>query len=333
MNKVYKSDKINIYFGDVLNHYKNWSAPNVIISDGPYGIGSFPGDPPTPESLPKWYEPHIEQWSKYAQPAATLWFWNTEIGWAKVHPILERYGWTYKNCNIWNKGIAHIAGNTNSKSLSRLPVVTEICVQYVKEVKLPLNGNGVKIPLKDWLRKEWQRTKLPFSKTNEACGVKNAATRKYFTKCHLWYFPPLEAFEKIVTFANKFGSSSGRPYFSIDGIKPLTKEEWAKFKPKFKCPIGITNVWNEPAVRGQERVKNGYKAIHINQKPLKIMELLLKISSEEGDVIWEPFGGLCSAGVAASKLKRMTYCAEVNPNFYQYAIARFSNGIQEHLLT
>ena len=35
------------------------------------------------------------------------------------------------------------------------------------------------------------------SETNVASGVKNAASRKYFTPDHLWYFPPAEAFEKI----------------------------------------------------------------------------------------------------------------------------------------
>ena len=53
----------------------------------------FPGDPPTPEELPEWYEPHIMAWSDRAVPLTTLWFWNTEIGWANVHPLLVKYGW------------------------------------------------------------------------------------------------------------------------------------------------------------------------------------------------------------------------------------------------
>jgi len=48
--------------------------------------------------LPNWYKPHIEAWSKAAIPCTTLWFWNSEIGWAVVHPLLEKYGWRYVNC-------------------------------------------------------------------------------------------------------------------------------------------------------------------------------------------------------------------------------------------
>ncbi|MEQ9357188.1 hypothetical protein [Coleofasciculus chthonoplastes] len=40
-----------------------WQAPTVIISDGAYGLGLFPGDPPTPADLADWYAPHIKAWS------------------------------------------------------------------------------------------------------------------------------------------------------------------------------------------------------------------------------------------------------------------------------
>ena len=65
---------------------------------------------------------------------------DTEIGWAKVHPILEKYGWKYVNSHIWDKGISNVAGNSNTKTLRKFPVVTEVCVQYVKEAGFEVNG-------------------------------------------------------------------------------------------------------------------------------------------------------------------------------------------------
>ena len=82
--------------------------------------------------------------------------------------------------------------------------MTEVCVQYVFEATI----NG--LSLREWLRHEWQRTKLPWKKANEACGVKDAAVRKYFDKGHLWYFPPPEMFDKLVKYANKHGVESER---------------------------------------------------------------------------------------------------------------------------
>ena len=41
----------------------------------------------------EWYRPHVETWSRAARPATTLWFWNTELGWATVHPLLRDVPW------------------------------------------------------------------------------------------------------------------------------------------------------------------------------------------------------------------------------------------------
>ncbi|RWX45928.1 hypothetical protein VT99_12453, partial [Candidatus Electrothrix marina] len=38
-----------VYLGDSLQLYKQWPSPTVIISDGPYGLGSYKGDPLTPQ--------------------------------------------------------------------------------------------------------------------------------------------------------------------------------------------------------------------------------------------------------------------------------------------
>lgn len=323
MKEEYKRGGVSMVRGDSLDYYDTWEPPVVIMSDGPYGLGSFPGDPPTPFQLDSWYEPHIIEWSRKSTPLTTLWFWNSEVGWATVHPILQKHGWEYRNCHIWDKGIAHIAGNSNSNTLRKFPVVTEVCVQYVRKALFQINGKLMS--MQEWLRYEWERTGLPLSKTNEACEVKNAATRKYFTKDHLWYFPPPEAFEKLVRYANKHGKEKGKPYFSVDGKEPLTKEQWAQMRAKFNFENGATNVWSVPAVRGIERLKKKYKCVHTNQKPLKLIERCLRVSSDRGDVVWEPFGGLCPSAIASHKLGRRCYSAEINREFFEIAIERLAH--------
>lgn len=318
---------IHLFCGDALDFYDEWETPTVIISDGPYGIKGFPGDLVSPNGLDKWYEPHIKRWSARATPLTTLWFWNTEVGWATVHPVLEKNGWTYVSCCVWDKGMSHVAGNTNTKTIRHLPVVTEVCIQYVKK---PLfNVNDKKISMQEWLRYEWGRTGLPFSKTNEACGVVDAATRKYFTKCHLWYMPPAEAFEKIVSYANQYGQENGKPYFSIDGKTPITKEEWALMRSKFYCPIGITNVWTVPQLRNGERVKIKQKAVHLNQKPLELIKRTIEMTSDKNDTIWDPFAGLFTTAIASYELERKCYSAEINVDVYNHGIKRFEQKLQE----
>jgi len=318
--RSYDRDGVRIYHGDVLELYASWSSPTTIVSDGAYGLGLFPGDPCDVTGLADWYRPHVESWSQLSTPRTTLWFWNSEIGWATLHPLLESLGWTYVRCCIWDKGMAHIAGNSNTQRLRQFPCVSEICVQYIREARV----RG--LTLKDWLRQEWERTSLPLSLTNEACGVRNAATRKYFTKDHLWYFPPPDMFEKLAEYANVHGKPQGRPYFSLDGQYPVTAKEWSGMRAVFHCRHGITNVWHEPPVNGSERLKSGGKSLHLNQKPLALIEVTILASSDEGDMIWEPFGGLCTAALAAYHLRRRCASAEVQEEFYKLATRRLRNA-------
>jgi hypothetical protein len=319
----------DVRLADALDCYDLWPQPTVIVSDGAYGVGGFPGDPPTPAGLETWYEPHAAAWSRRALPETSLWFWGTEVGWATVHPLLVRYGWEYRTLHIWDKSNAHIAGNVNSKTIRRFPIVTEVCAHYVRDVKLPTIGRDP-LPIKEWLRHEWQRSGLPLSKTNEACGVKNAATRKYFTQCHLWYFPPPEMMVRLAAYANIHGRPTQRPYFSIDGRSSVSAEEWVKLRSKWNHTHGLTNVWQELPIRGQERLKSsGAKVVHLNQKPLVFMERIIRATSDPGDVIWEPFGGLCSAAVAAIRTGRHCYGAEIIPEFHKKAVARVQRELEE----
>jgi hypothetical protein len=323
----------SLALADARRACADWPAPTVIVADGPYGLGKFPGEPMTPDGLGDWYEPHVAAWTARSLPETTLWFWCTELGWAEVHPVLKRHGWRYRAAHIWDKGVGHVAGNCNGDTIRSFPVVTEICVQYVREVLLP-DAEGRPQPLKVWLRSEWQRSGLPLNATNAACGVRNAATRKYFTQCRLWYFPPPEKMMQLADYATCHGRTSARPYFSLDGSTPLTAGAWSRLRAKWNHTHGVTNVWSEPAVRGTERLKvdSGLRALHANQKPLKLLERIIQAASDPGDIIWEPFAGLAGALVVALRQGRHGYGAEINPQFYRHACERLRSESQGDLL-
>ena len=327
--KKYTLGDVTLYNQNVLSLYDTWLTPNVIVSDGGYGISGFKGDANQPSELKQWYKPHIEAWSHHSPPGTVLWFWNTEIGWATVHPILEESGWDYVGCNIWNKGIQHIAGNCNLPILKGFPVVTEVCVQYVRRPEFLVETKM--LTLKEWLRYEWEKTGLPLYKTNEACNVINAASRKYFTKDHLWYAPPPDIFTKLVDYANKYGLEQNKPYFSFDHKKPASQEEYSKLFSKFEGKYGFTNVWDHPPLHNRERVRlpNSSKYAHLNQKPLKLINLIIEVSSNPYDVIWEPFGGLCTVGLTAYLLNRVAFCAEIDNDIFKFAIDRVKSHVKQ----
>jgi hypothetical protein len=323
--QAFEVGSIRLELADAIDRYAEWPMPTVIMVDGPYGVGGFPGDPPTVDDLPAWYAPHIAKWSERALPETTLWFWGTELSWATVHPLLHTHGWDYRSAHHWDKGKGHIAGNVNGQTIRRFPVVTEVCVQYTRRIELETvdkDGLPLRLSMKDWVRHEWARSGLPFSLTNQAAGVKNAATRKWFTADHLWYYPPPNFLERIAAFANTHGKPSVRPYFSLDGLTPLLASEWSRLRAKFNYVHGVTNVWSEPPMHGTERFKTGMKSSHLSQKPLKLIERAILASSDEGDVVWDPFAGLATTAVACLRTNRRCYSAEIVPGYFELAKAR-----------
>lgn len=309
-----------LLLGDSLSYYKDAPPPTCIISDGPYGVDGFDGDDKNHFNLDKFYLPHIENWSLYANAQTTLWFWCTEVGWATVHPILVSHGWIFKGCNIWDKGIRHISGNCNGKTMRKFPVVTEVCVQYVREEEF-FNIKDKSFSAQQWIRSEWDRTGLGLQAANTACGLKSAASRKYLTKDKLWYFPPEEEFIKMVEYANEYGDPKGKPYFSINQSYPVTKGDWSRLRHKFNFEYNTTNVWSVPTVTKSQRFKSD-NIYHPNQKPLELMTRIIKASTDEGDCVWEPFAGSASASVAAKQLNRVFWAVEKNKKYYNLALKR-----------
>ena len=50
-----------LHLGPAEDAYERWAAPVLIISDGAYGVGGFPGDPRTPDRLDEWYARHVRE--------------------------------------------------------------------------------------------------------------------------------------------------------------------------------------------------------------------------------------------------------------------------------
>jgi DNA methylase len=326
-----------LHRGDAAGAYAGWPAPDLIVSDGAYGLGGFHGDPRSPSGLPAWYGGHVAAWSRRARPSTTLWFWNSEIGWATVHPLLVEHGWEYVQTIVWDKGVGHVAGNVNGSTIRQFPVVTEVCVFYRRALRF--ESGGAQLPAREWLRAEWTRAGLPLRLANEACGVRNAATRKYLTQDWVWYFPPAEMMARLVACANQRGRPAGRPYYSLDGERPVSPEEWARLRHTWAHQHGVTNVWVHPPLAGVERFRGDGRrsaprvyrpgpqaSLHLNQKPLAFMERILAAATLEGDVVWEPFGGLCSAAVASVAGGRLACCAEIDEAFAAIAADRLAEA-------
>jgi DNA modification methylase len=79
---------------------------------------------------------------------------------------------------------------------------------------------------------------------------------------------------------------------------------------------------------GSERIKdkNG-KNLHPTQKPLSILEKIVKLASNEDDIVLDCFNGVGSTGVAALKNHRKYIGIEIDQTYIEASKKRLDNFI------
>ena len=82
-----------------------------------------------------------------------------------------------------------------------------------------------------------------------------------------------------------------------------------------------------PIVQGKERIRgeNG-RALHPTQKPEKLLELVILASSNENDIVLDPFFGMGTTGVVAQKLKRNWIGIEEKDDYTALAQERLNSN-------
>ncbi len=89
------------------------------------------------------------------------------------------------------------------------------------------------------------------------------------------------------------------------------------------------NFIETPICMGVERIK---EPNHPTQKPIKVLEHVIKLASKEGDVVFDPFMGVGSTGVAALNLDRKFIGVEIDEKYFKAAEKRL-NGQPAKLFT
>ena len=72
---------------------------------------------------------------------------------------------------------------------------------------------------------------------------------------------------------------------------------------------------------GKERIK---EPKHPTQKPLSVLEHIIKIASNENDIVFDPFMGVGSTGKAALNLRRRFIGIELEKEYYKATVKRLS---------
>jgi len=81
----------------------------------------------------------------------------------------------------------------------------------------------------------------------------------------------------------------------------------------------MKSVWGIDAPRPEEKIFGK----HPTQKPLRLLERIIAASTDEGDVILDPFSGSSTTGIAAARLNRRFYGVEKEREYVDLSVKRY----------
>lgn len=214
---------------------------------------------------------------------------------SKLVSPLESIGYQLRQQIVLGKGLRAISGRA-TKDYKIFPNVTESCLLLIKD-PYPY--------VKQILLDAKKANKFSSKEINEKIGVK----------------------------------SNGGGMWSIYTGKNIcrqipTKEIWDKFSDVFQLKIdyckisqtfnpikGLTDVWTDINFYEEDR-------IHPTQKPLKLIKRLIQASSNEGDLIIDPFLGSSSSVIGSIDMGREIHGCEKDKEYFDKSIKRIEKVIQ-----
>ena len=109
-------------------------------------------------------------------------------------------------------------------------------------------------------------------------------------------------------------------------IRTDGKLERRKYLKDYKGP-SYGNIWDD-VLPPSKQERTGYPT----QKPLKLLERIIKASSNPGDIVLDPFCGCATTCVAAEKLQRQWVGIDMSPKGVELVKYRFNKelGLDEH---
>lgn len=93
------------------------------------------------------------------------------------------------------------------------------------------------------------------------------------------------------------------------------------FGQKKKRGVPLSDVWEIPFLNPKAKERVGYPT----QKPIELLERIIKISTDEGDTILDPFCGSGTTLVAAKLTDRKGIGIDINPEAVKISKQRLQN--------
>lgn len=247
----------------------------------------------TIEDYYEWCQGWISEAGRVAKDSCSFWIFGFPMQLMGITPMVQDVGFTFRQQIVVHKGLRAVAGRTSNK-LKMFPTATESIFFFHKESR---------DLVRSLIQGEMKRLGLKGKNVNELLG--KAVTGGGTLSCIASMKKPLE-----------------------HRVYP-TEEDWKKLQTvmnlppyrdivyKFNLESGLTDVWSD--INFYDRSEEKF---HSTQKPVALMERLVRCSTNEGDTILDFFSGSGSTAVACKLHNRKFIGCEVDKEYYEKSLRR-----------
>ena len=241
----------------------------------------------------EWCEKWITELGRVAKWNCSFWLFGFPEQLSTLLPIINKAGFTFRQQIVVNKGMQAVAGRTSNK-LKMYPTATESIFFFHYEAR-------------DHIRDLLQRE------------------RKYLN----WKGKDVNAhLGKAISGGGTFACIASEKKPREHRVYP-TREDWNKLKQvmylpeyddvvyTFNIQTGLTDVWDD--INFYDRK---VKKFHSTQKPIPLIERIIKTSSNEGHKVLDIFGGSGSTGVVCKMHNREFIGCEIDEEYYNKSLDR-----------
>lgn len=296
--KKYTTPPLNkIICGDVVDELKKIpdNSIDLIVADPPYWkVINEKWDYKwrTENDYIIWCKQWLKELVRVVKKTGSFYLFGYFRTLAYLLPEIEKEGFSLRQQIIINKGIKSVSGRA-TKNYKMFPNVTESILFF---------AYNHQPEIKKFLLERQKETGLKAKEINDAMGVKSnggGLWSLYTGKNILAQIPTKEQWgklEKILKFK--------KPYSEVNFI--------------FNAQMGFTDVWSDIDFYKEKRY-------HPTQKPVQLIERIIKASSNEDMVVLDPFIGAGSTALACVENKRNYIGIDIDEKYAKIAEKRIKD--------
>ena len=280
--------------GDCIEEMKSISDDSIdlVIADPPYWkvVGQeWDYQWRTEKDYIEWSLRWIKEVARILRIGGTFYCFGYFRTLTHLVPYLDDMELELRQQIILDKGMRAVSGRA-TKNYKMFPNVTESILFIIKDNKRFI---------KPFLKSRQQDLGLKAKEINEALGVKSNGGGMwsiYTGKNVCEQFPTEELWNKLSKILQ----------FDLP---------YKKLAQTFNPQMGYTDVWTDIDFYKEKRY-------HPTQKPVKLIERLIAASSNEGDIVLDPYSGCGSTQLSCIDLKRNYIAIELDKQYYETALKR-----------